>query len=202
LCVAGRAATAWIEGVNSASKHLPAFFDLRMQQGTSTHDAATVVEHAACTTHHLPGLPGMHANTHWIADSGATSHMSTQCHWFKTLKPHVVPICVANDAIIYSKGIGLIIMEPTDNLLGLLLLTSVLYVPVLQNNLLLVLHLVSNHCFCVEIEGTSMLFMQNGQPMFTVTICKNTARLDIRMPQALESALQGKSILDCLLWHH
>jgi hypothetical protein len=108
--------------------------------------------------------------------------MSTQCHWFKTLKPHVVPICVANNAIVYSKGIGSIVMEPTDNLLGLLLLTGVLYVPALLNNLLSVLHLVLNHCFRVEIEGTGMLFLRNGQPMFTATIRNNTAWLGVCTP--------------------
>jgi hypothetical protein len=69
--------SAWIERVNLASKHLPAFFNPRMQQGPSTHSAATVLERAACTTLRLAGLPGTHANAHWIADSGATSHMST-----------------------------------------------------------------------------------------------------------------------------
>jgi hypothetical protein len=117
------------------------------------------------------------------------------------LKPHVVPICVANNAIVYGEGIGSIVMEPTNNSLGLLLLTSILYVPALQNNLLSVLHLVSNHCFCIKIKGTGMLFLRKGQPMFTATICKNTAWLNVCTPQAPESALQGKSILDRLLWH-
>jgi hypothetical protein len=193
--------SARIEGVDSTSKHLPAFFNLRMQQGPSTHKAAAVVECAACAMLCLAGLPGTHNNAHWIADSGATSHMSTQRHWFKTLKPHIVPICVANDSIVYSKGIRSIVMEPTDKSLGLLLLTSVLYIPALQNNLLSVLHLVSNHCFCVEIKGTGMLFLRDGQPMFTATICNNTAWLDVCTPRAPESALQGESILDCLLWH-
>jgi hypothetical protein len=193
--------SAWIEGVDSASKHLPAFFNPRMQRGPSTHNATTVVERAACTTLRLAGSPGTHADAHWIADSGATSHMSTQRHWFKTLKPHVVPIRVANDAIVYSEGIGSIVMEPTDDSLGLLLLSSVLYVPALQNNLLSVLHLVSNHRFHVEIEGTGMLFLRDGQPMFTATICDNTAWLDVRTPRAPESALRGESILDRSLWH-
>jgi hypothetical protein len=174
--------SAWIEGVDSASKHTPAFFNPRMQQGPSTHNAAAVVERTACATLRLAGSPGTHNDAHWIADSGATSHMSTQRHWFKTLKPHVVPICVANDAIVYSEGIGSIVMEPTDDSLGLLLLSSVLYVPALQNNLLSVLHLVSNHRFRVEIEGTGMLFLRDGQPMFTATIRENTAWLDVRTP--------------------
>jgi hypothetical protein len=181
--------SAWIEGVDSASKHLPVFFNPRMQRGPSMHNAAAIVERAACTTLRLAGLPGTHIDAHWIADSGTTSHMSTQHHWFKTLKPHIVPIRVANNAIVYSEGIGSIVTEPTDNLLGLLLLTSVLYIPALQNNLLSVLYLVSNHCFRIEIKGTGMLFLRYGQPVFTATICDNTAWLDVRTPQALESAL-------------
>jgi hypothetical protein len=98
------------------------------------------------------------------------------------LKPHIVPIHVTNNTIVYSKGIGSIVMEPTNKLLGLLLLTSILYIPALQNNLLSVLHLVSNHCFHIEIKGTGMLFLRNGQLMFAATICKNTAWLDVRTP--------------------
>jgi hypothetical protein len=105
------------------------------------------------------------------------------------LKPHIVPICITNNTIVYSKGIRSFIMEPTNNLLGLLLLTNVLYIPALQNNLLSVLHLVSNHCFCIEIEGTRILFLRKGQPMFTATIRKNTAWLNMHTPQAPESAL-------------
>jgi hypothetical protein len=179
---------AWIEGVKSASKHTPAFFNLRMQRGLSTHNTAPVVKRAACATLRLAGSPETHANAHWIADSGATSHMSTQHHWFKMLKPHIVPICIASNAIVYSEGIGLIVMEPTDKSLGLLLISSVLYVPALQNNLLSVLHLVSNHCFRVEIEGTDMFFLRNGQPMFTATICNNTAWLDIHTRLKLRRA--------------
>jgi hypothetical protein len=170
------------EGVDTTIEHLPMLVNLHMQQGTSARNTAPVVKHAACAMLCLAGLPGTHTDTHWIADSGAMSHMSMQHHWFKMLKPHIVPICIANNTIVYSKGIGSIVMEPTDDLLGLLILTSILYIPALQNNLLLVLHLASNHCFCVEIEGTGMLFLHNGQPMFTATICNNMAWLDVPTP--------------------
>jgi hypothetical protein len=128
--------------------------------------------------------------------------MSTQHHWFKTLKPHIVPICIANNAIVYSKGIGSVVLEPLDKLLDPLLLSCVLYVPALQNNLLSVLHLVSTHCFRVKIEGQEMLFLWDARPMFTATICKNTAWLNMHTPCAPKSALHNKLILDCSLWHH
>jgi hypothetical protein len=76
--------------------------------GTSTGAATkpTVTESAARASVRLAGTHDTHADAHWIADSGATSHMSTQRRWFKTFEPHVVPIRVANDAIVYSEGIG------------------------------------------------------------------------------------------------
>jgi hypothetical protein len=73
--------------------------------------------------------------------------MSTQCQWFKTFEPHVVSIHVANDAIVYSKGIGSIVMELLDKFLNPVCLSRVLYVPMLQNNLFTVLHLVTSHRF-------------------------------------------------------
>jgi hypothetical protein len=94
-----------------------------------------------------------------------------------------------------------VILEPLDKSLDPLLLSCVLYVPALQNNLLSVLHLVSTHHFRVKIEGTEMLFLRDARPMFTVTIRKNTAWLDVHTLRAPESALRGKSILDRSLWH-
>jgi hypothetical protein len=149
----------------------------------------------------LAGTVDKHADAQWIADSGATSHMSTQHHWFKTFKLHVVTIRVANNAVVYSKGIGSIVMKPTNESLPLLLLSCVLYILLLQNNLLSVLHLVSASWFCVKIEGALMDFLHNGKRMFTATICENTAWLNVRTLQAPESALRGKAVLNCTLWH-
>jgi hypothetical protein len=163
--------------------------------------APAVKELTASASLCLAGMHNTHTDTHWIADLGATSHMSTQRHWFKTLKPHIIPIRVANNAIVYSKGTGSVILEPLDKSLNPLLLSCVLYVPALQNNLLSVLHLVSTHRFRVKIEGTEMLFLQDARPMFTATIRKNTAWLDVHTKRAPESTLRGKSILDCSLWH-
>jgi hypothetical protein len=58
-------------------------------------------------------------------------------------------------------------------------MTDVLYVPNLQNSLLSVLHLVSRHRFCIEIEGTVILFSQQGSMRFTASICSNTAYLNV-----------------------
>jgi hypothetical protein len=127
--------------------------------------------------------------------------MSTQCQWFKTFEPHIVPICVANNAIVYSKGIGLIVMEPVNESLDPVCLSRVLYVPVLQNNLFAVLHLVTSHCFCIVIKGTVMEFLCNGVRILTATIRDKTTWLNMRTVNALESTLRGETIHNSLLWH-
>jgi hypothetical protein len=114
---------------------------------TALSRATAVKESAARASVCLAGTHDTHTDAHWIADSGATSHMSTQHQWFKTFKPHVVPIHVANNAIVYSKGIGSIVMEPLDKSLDPVCLSRVLYVPTLQNNLFAVLHLITSHRF-------------------------------------------------------
>jgi hypothetical protein len=64
-----------------------------------------------------------------------------------------------------------------------------------------VLHLVAHHCFCIEIEGKKMVFLQNGKHCFTTAICDHTAWLNVSMLPAPEAALCGKAMLSCTLWH-
>jgi hypothetical protein len=168
---------------------------------TASSRAASVEESAARASVRLASTHDTHADVHWIADSGATSHMSTQRQWFKTFEPHVMPIRVANNAIVYSEGIGSIVMEPLDKSLDPVCLSCVLYVPALQNNLFAVLHLVTSHHFRVEIEGTEMVFLRNGARILTATICDKTAWLNVHTPNAPESALRGEDVRDRSLWH-
>jgi hypothetical protein len=168
---------------------------------TALSRATSVKESAACASVCLAGTHDTHTDAHWIADSGATSHMSTQCQWFKTFEPHVVPIRIANNTIVYSKGIGSIVMEPLDESMDPVCLSRVLYVPALQNNLFAVLHLVTSHRFQVKIEGTEMLFLRNGTCILTATIYNKTAWLNVRTPNTPESALRGKDVQDRSLWH-
>jgi hypothetical protein len=170
-------------------------------KATASSHATTVKESATCASVRLAGTHNTHADAHWIADSGATSHMSTQRQWFKTFKPHIVPIRVANNAIVYSEGIGLIVMEPLNKLMDPVCLSHVLYVSALQNNLFAVLHLVTSHRFCVKIEGTEMLFLHNGACILTATIRDKTAWLNMHTPNAPESALCGEDVWDRSLWH-
>jgi transposase InsO family protein len=164
-------------------------------------DGAKVTELAPSASVRLTGSPDTHADAHWIADTGATSHMSPRRSWFTKLKPLAIPIRVANDHVMYSEGVGSVVLEPADKSLRPVLLSRVLYVPALQNNLLSVLHLVANHRFRIETEGKEMVFLQNGKHRFTADICDNTAWLNASMPLAPEAALRGEATLSCALWH-
>jgi transposase InsO family protein len=127
--------------------------------------------------------------------------MSPRRSWFTKLEPLAIPICVANNHVVYSEGVGSVMLEPADKSLRPELLSRVLYVPALQNNLLSVLHLVANHRFCIEIEGKEMVFMQNGERRFTAAICDNTAWLNASTPPAPEAVLRGEATLSRALWH-
>jgi hypothetical protein len=138
-------------------------------------DSAKVTELAASASVRLAGSPDTHADAHWIADTGTTSHMSPRRSWFTKLKPLAIPIRVANDHIVYSEGVGLVVFEPADKSLRPVLLSRVLYVPARQNNVLSVLLLVANHRFRIKIEGKEMIFLQNGEHRFTAAIRNNMA---------------------------
>jgi hypothetical protein len=127
--------------------------------------------------------------------------MSPRRSWFTKLEPLAIPIRVANNHVVYSEGVGCVVLEPADKSLRPVLLSHVLYVPALQNNLLSILHLVTNHRFRIEIKGKEMVFMQNGECCFTAVIRDNTAWLNASTPPAPEAALRGEAMMSRALWH-
>jgi len=57
--------------------------------------------------HSDPSLPlQLNADFDWLADTGATSHMTPHRYWFKSYKPYKVTVCLADDSVIYSAGVG------------------------------------------------------------------------------------------------
>ncbi|KAF7360920.1 Integrase catalytic domain-containing protein [Mycena sanguinolenta] len=51
----------------------------------------------------------------WNTDTGATSHMTPHRHWFATYQPYCVPICLADNTLIYSAGVGSVQFQPEIN---------------------------------------------------------------------------------------
>ena len=54
----------------------------------------------------------LNADLHWIADTGATSHMTPHHHWFKSYTYYRTPIHLANNTVVYSAGMGNVVFEP------------------------------------------------------------------------------------------
>ena len=83
-------------------------------------------------------------NTHlWIADMGATSHMTPHCYWLRDYKPLHVLIRLADDTVVYSQGVGSAVFKPviSGRSMRPVEFTRVLHIPELQNNLLAILYL-------------------------------------------------------------
>ena len=54
----------------------------------------------------------LNADFHWLADTGVTSHMTPHHHWFKSYIHFRTPVCLANNTIIFSAGVGSMVFEP------------------------------------------------------------------------------------------
>ncbi|KAJ7185984.1 hypothetical protein C8R46DRAFT_836632, partial [Mycena filopes] len=72
------------------------------------------------------------------SDSGTTSHMTPRRERLLNARPHRVPIRVANGLIVYSELVGEILLRPRihGRCGRQILLTNVLYVPLLSHNLI------------------------------------------------------------------
>ena len=55
------------------------------------------------------------AGTDWVADTGATRHMTPHRHWFTSYAPFSVPIRLANNKVIHSTGKGTVRFQPLLN---------------------------------------------------------------------------------------
>ncbi|EKM73426.1 hypothetical protein AGABI1DRAFT_134795 [Agaricus bisporus var. burnettii JB137-S8] len=89
------------------------------------------------------------ADFHWLADTGATSHMTPHRHWFRSYTSHKIPIRLADNSIVYSSGVGSVVFEPVVNgkVVRAVELTRVLHVPALRSNLLSCLYLARHIAF-------------------------------------------------------
>jgi hypothetical protein len=88
--------------------------DQRARCAAGTPATAPAVVEAALAASLRSSTPsGSLADAHWIADTGATSHMMPHRSWFVQYKPFVTPMSVANNAVVFSEGVGTIVLQPT-----------------------------------------------------------------------------------------
>ncbi|KAL5532213.1 hypothetical protein ACEPAF_5777 [Sanghuangporus sanghuang] len=155
------------------------------------------------TNPHSPLIPD--AGTDWIADTGATCHMTPHRHWFTKYSTNHTPIRLANNQVIYSVGIGTVRFQPVvGGKPGQLLeFERVLHVPDLRNNLLSVLYLTRSKSYVVTIHHNKMLFHRHGTVLFTANITSyNAATLNSHIvPTIAYAAFTSTCPLNTTLWH-
>jgi hypothetical protein len=90
------------------------------------------------------------SNRNWLADTGATSHMSPHRHWVHNYTPLRI--------LIYSSGVGTVVFNPVidGKHLQTLVFTKVLHIPELENSLLLCLYLTKHKGFEIHINSHHM----------------------------------------------
>ncbi len=144
-------------------------------------------------------------STDWNTDTGATAHMTPHCHWFKSYTPFRVPICLADESIIYSAIIGTVHFVPvvSGRRRKAIEFARVLHVPDLRNNMLSVFYLSKREGYIVTVDRNQVFFHQSGTIMFTVTIDNaNTGLLDGHvLPPGEVASAASTCPMDATLWH-
>lgn len=95
--------------------------------------------------------------------------MTPHRHWFCSYSPHVVPVCLADDSVIYSQGRGSIEFVPivSGRELCPVVFHDVLHVPKLASNLLSLFHLSVSKDYELHIVGRDVAFKRAGELLFT-----------------------------------
>ena len=130
--------------------------------------------------------------------------MTPHWHWFKSYTPCRTPVCLANNTVIYSAGVGNVVFEPIVNgkLVRAVEFSRVLHVPDLRSNLLSCLYLTCHKGITITISSHTMAFRQGRSTLFTASIdSSNSATLD-GSTVASEAALAVSTLpADLSLWH-
>ena len=144
-------------------------------------------------------------NFDWLADTGATSHMTPHRHWVRNYSHLCIPIRLADNSIIYSAGVGTVVFNPVidGKASQSVEFTRVLHVPLLQKNLLACLYLTKHKEFKIQIDSQRMDFIRHGQTLFCAPIdSDNSASLSGSTEPLPESTNWASTLpLSISLWH-
>ena len=159
---------------------------------------------SACSLSDPPTLQN-DSDFDWLADTGATSHMTPHRQWMRNYNEMRVSIKLADHTIIYSAGIGTVVFNPVvkGKELRSVELTRVLHVPQLRNNLLACLYLTKRKGFKLEVDDTTMHFKRAGETLFTARITsQHTGILNGVTEPLFEQAGAAATLpFDINLWH-
>src|SRR6266487_2437815 len=144
------------------------------------------------------------AATDWNPDTGATSHMTPHRHWFRSYSPHLIPVRLADNSVIYSAGKGSVEFQPKRNGVNMrpVVFHDVLHVPKLSSNLLSLLHLACQKGYKIIIEGDALEFIREGKLLFTATVNEhNVGYLNGYTIVPQSANISSTCPLDLTLWH-
>jgi len=144
------------------------------------------------------------ADFYWIADTGATSHMTPHRHWFNSYTPCRIPIRLADNTVIYAAGQGSVVFQPTlrGRKAESLEFTRVLHVPDLRSNLLSCLYLTRHKGLVIHISATTMTFQLHRKTLFTASIDSTNSAVLNGTTLASETAFSLSTLpTDISLWH-
>jgi hypothetical protein len=158
---------------------------------------------ALSTSDHSNG-PSTRSKADWNTDTGASSHMTPNQHWFRSYSPHVVPIRIADNSVIYSAGIGSVEFQPVveGELKCPIVFHDVLHVPKLGSNLLSLFHLTQHKGYFITIQGNQLCFNLDKNLLMTATVnSRNIGYLNGHVIVPQTAALASTCPLDLTLWH-
>jgi len=125
----------------------------------------------------------------------------------RNLKPHRVPIRIANGLVVYSEGVGSVRFNPIvdGQEMPPLEFTDVLYVPALCSNLFSVLFLTLHRHFTVSIKGNTLDFIRSGKTVFQAKtgVSSSAFLVGETIPVEESASLSSTTTLplDWDLWH-
>jgi hypothetical protein len=136
---------------------------------------------ALASAYYSDDSPDAHISS-WIADTGASAHMTFNRHWMRNLTPHRIAIRLADGSIIYSEGIGSVQLTAVVNgqESGPLEFSNVLYVPNLSSNLLSVLYLTMHCSFITLIEKDILHFIRDCKIQFQAQVTASNSAFLLR----------------------
>jgi transposase InsO family protein len=145
------------------------------------------------------------ADTHWVADTGASCHMTSHREWLTGFSESLVTVELADGSVIYGTGRGTISFIPYINGCATepIVLQNVLHVPSLHNNLFSIFHFTMNTQATAEVNRTQMSFRRNGTIVLTATQgTRNVALLDGHTVSPVKAFLSmGVSGATLAQWH-
>ena len=155
----------------------------------------------------------------WYADFGATEHMTDQRQWFQTFSPIADgcwSVTMADDFTLWVRGVGDVTLKATVNgSISSVRLKDVLYVPMLQRNLISTSKLTENGIAILHISATCKMISEDGKGHLIITVHRSDGLwiLDVvkQSKQSFANAVISSSPsvpelsrADCTFrqWHH